>query len=121
MKNLHKILSAFICVVMLMTMCFTGVVSADNDIMFDLKSLGIVGGFGFEDHLDSNITRAEFAQLVVNMMNHKDIALTMESASYFTDVADSPYKGAINLLYKEEIISGTGYGTFEPNRNVRYT
>lgn len=121
MKNLHKILSVVLCVVMLMTMSFTTVMAADNDIMFDLKSLGIVGGFGFEDHLDSNITRGEFAQLVVNMMNHKDIALTMETASYFTDVADSPYKGAINLLYKEGIISGTGNGTFEPNRNVRYT
>lgn len=121
MKNLHRILSLVLCVVIISAFGFTGVVSASDDIMYDLKSLGILGGFGFEDHLDSNITRAEFAQLVVNMMNHKNIATTMESASYFTDVADSPYKGAINLLYKEEIISGTGNGTFEPNRNVRYT
>jgi len=121
MKNLSKILSVMLCVVMLMTMSLTNVVFADkDDIMFDLKSLGILGGFGFEDHLDSNITRAEFAQLVVNMMNHKAVAATMESAGYFTDVADSPYKGAINLLYKEEIVSGTGNGTFDPNRNVRY-
>ena len=116
-----KFLSLVLCVVMLMTMSLTNVVFADkDDIMFDLKSLGILGGFGFEDHLDSNITRAEFAQLVVNMMNHKAVAATMESAGYFTDVADSPYKGAINLLYKEEIVSGTGNGTFDPNRNVRY-
>ncbi|MBR5518936.1 MAG: S-layer homology domain-containing protein, partial [Clostridia bacterium] len=121
MKNLHKILSVVLCVVMVLSMSLTPVMAADNDIMFDLKSLGIVGGFGFEDHLDSNITRGEFAQLVVNMMNHKDIAVTMETASYFNDVADSPYKGAINLLYKEEIVSGTGNGTFDPNRNVRYT
>ncbi|MBR5518986.1 MAG: S-layer homology domain-containing protein, partial [Clostridia bacterium] len=122
MKNLRKIISAMLCVVIVLTMSLTTVVFADkNDIMYDLKSLGIVGGFGFEDHLDSNITRGEFAQLVVNMMNHKDIAITMETASYFNDVADSPYKGAINLLYKEEIVSGTGNGTFEPNRNVRYT
>jgi hypothetical protein len=74
MKNLHKILSVVLCVVMVLSMSLTTVMAADNDIMFDLKSLGIVGGFGFEDHLDSNITRAEFAQLVVNMMNHKEIA-----------------------------------------------
>ena len=121
MKNLHKILSVVLCVVMVLSMSLTTVMAADNDIMFDLKSLGIVGGFGFEDHLDSNITRGEFAQIVVNMMNHKEIAITMETASYFNDVADSPYKGAINLLYKEEIISGTGNGTFDPDRNVRYT
>ena len=121
MKNLHKILSAVLCVVMVLTMSLTSVAAADNDIMFDLKSLGIVGGFGFEDHIDSNITRGEFAQLVVNMMNHKEIATTMETASYFSDVANSPYKGAINLLYKEGIVSGTGNGTFDPERNVRYS
>ena len=121
MKNLHKILAMVLCVVMLATVGFTGVVSASDDIMYDLTSLGIVGGFGFEDHLDSNITRGEFAQLVVNMMNREEVAKTMETASYFTDVADSPYKGAINMLYKEEIVSGTGNGKYEPNRNVRYT
>ena len=121
MKKLHKILSMVLCVVMLATVGFTGVVSASDDIMYDLTSLGIVGGFGFEDHLDSNITRGEFAQLVVNMMNREEVAKTMETASYFTDVADSPYKGAINMLYKEEIVSGTGNGKYEPNRNVRYT
>lgn len=121
MKKLHKILSMVLCVVMLATVGFTGVVSASDDIMYDLTSLGIVGGFGFEDHLDSNITRGEFAQLVVNMMNREEVAKTMETANYFTDVADSPYKGAINMLYKEEIVSGTGNGKYEPNRNVRYT
>ena len=121
MKNLHKILAMVLCVVMLATVGFTGVVSASDDIMYDLTSLGITGGFGFEDHLDSNITRGEFAQLVVNMMNREEVAKTMETANYFTDVADSPYKGAINMLYKEEIVSGTGDGKYEPNRNVRYT
>ena len=121
MKKLHKILSMVLCVVMLVSLSLTATVSAGDDIMYDLTSLGITGGFGFEEHLDSNITRAEFAQLVVNMMNHKEIAKTMESAGYFSDVANSPYKGAINLLYKEEIVSGTGNGTYEPERNVRYT
>ena len=119
-KMKTKLFSLVLCIVMVLSMCFTGVVSADNDIMYDLTSLGIVGGFGFEDHLDSNITRAEFAQLVVNMMNHKEVARTMEGAGYFTDVADSQYKGAINLLYKEEIVAGTGNGKYEPERNVKY-
>ena len=121
MKKLHKILSMVLCVVMVFTMSPTAVSASGESIMYDLTSLGITGGFGFEDHLDSNITRAEFAQLVVNMMNHKEIAKSMESEKYFSDVADSPYKGAINLLYKEEIVSGTGNGKYEPERNVRYT
>lgn len=111
-----------LCVVMFLTCGFTNVISAkENDIMFDLTSLGIIGSFGFEEHLDSNITRAEFAQLVVNMINQKQVANTMETANYFTDIADTPYKGAINLLYKMEIISGTSKGIFEPDRNVRYS
>ena len=120
MKNLRKLFSMMLCVVIVLTMCLATTVSADKNIMFDLKSLGIVGGFGFEEHLDSNITRSEFAQLVVNMINQKEVAVTMETANYFDDVSDSPYRGAINLLYKMEIVSGTGNGTFEPNRNVTY-
>ena len=40
MKNLHKILSVVLCVVMVLSMSLTTVMAADNDIMFDLKSLG---------------------------------------------------------------------------------
>jgi len=39
-KKSNKILSAILCVVMLFTMSLTPVMAADNDIMFDLKSLG---------------------------------------------------------------------------------
>lgn len=121
MKKLHRMLSVMMCALMLAACCFTTAVSADDGIMFDLKSLGIVGSLGFEDHLDSNITRAEFAQIVVNMMNQKSAALIMESANCFNDIADSAYKGAINLLYKEEIVSGVGNGAYDPDRCVRYT
>ena len=89
--------------------------------MFDMKSLGIVNGVDVEGRLDSNITRGEFAQLVVNMMGQQEVAMSLSMDKYFTEVSNSPYAGAINLLYKQGIVSGTGDGTFAPDRNVRYT
>ncbi len=68
MKNVFSKLMAIICVVAMTLTCLSGAVFADSDILFDLKSLGIVSGIDIENRLDSNITRGEFAQLVVNMM-----------------------------------------------------
>ena len=48
-------------------------------------------------------------------------AMSLSMDKYFTEVSNSPYAGAINLLYKQGIVSGTGDGTFAPDRNVRYT
>jgi len=121
MKKVFSKIMAIMCIVAMTLTCFCGIVSADADIMFDMKSLGIVNGINVEGRLDSNITRGEFAQLVVNMMGQQEVAMSLSMDKYFTDVSNSPYAGAINLLYKQGIVSGTGDGTFAPDRNVRYT
>jgi len=95
--------------------------SKASDMMFDLNSLGITSGIDVNSRLDSNITRGEFSQLVVNMMGQQEVAMSMSMASYFSDTSNCPYAGAINLLYEEGIVSGVGDGTFMPERNVRYT
>ena len=121
MKKMFSKIMAIVCIVAMTLTCFGGVVSADNDIMFDLKSLGITNGVDVEGRLESNITRGEFAQLVVNMMGQQEVAMSLSMDKYFTDVSNSPYAGAINLLYKQGVVSGVGDGTFMPERNVRYT
>ncbi|MBR5518860.1 MAG: S-layer homology domain-containing protein [Clostridia bacterium] len=121
MKKVFSKIMAIMCIVAMTLTCFSGIVSADNDILFDMKSLGIVNGVNVEGRLDSNITRGEFAQLVVNMMGQQEVAMSLSMDKNFTDVSNSPYAGAINLLYKQGIVSGTGDGTFMPDRNVRYT
>ncbi len=121
MKNVFSKIIAIICVVAMSLTCLGGAVFADNDIMFDLKSLGILNGIDVENRLDSNITRGEFSQLVVNMMGQQEVAVSLSMEAYFTDTNNSPYAGAINLLYKQGVVSGVGDGTFQPERNVRYT
>lgn len=115
-----RIICLACCVMLAVLSGLTGMVQASS-LAFDLNALGITSGFDVENRLDSYVTRGEMAQLLVNMMNQKAIAVSMESADYFDDVAASPYKGAINLLYELHIISGTGERTFEPDRYVRYT
>lgn len=45
MKTILKLISAILCVVMVLTTTLTSTVFADKDTLFDLKSLGILGGF----------------------------------------------------------------------------
>lgn len=120
MKNVFSKIMAIICVVAMTVTCFGTAVFA-SDAMFDLKSLGIVSGIDVENRLDSYITRGEFSQLVINMMGKQEVAVSLSMEAYFTDTNNSPYAGSINLLYKEGIVSGIGDGTFQPERNVRYT
>jgi len=120
MKKLMQKMIATVCAFFILSTCFSGIVMA-NDIVFDLNSLGITDGFGFENRLDSNVTRGEFAQVVVNLMGQEEVAASLASDARFNDVAYTPYAGAINLLNASGIVSGNGNGTYEPNRNVRYT
>lgn len=121
MKFVTKRILAVMCVMVMFVTCFSGVVMADSNVLFDLDSLGITKGFNFENRLDSNITRGEFAQLVINMKGEQNVAAAMAGDVVFTDVAGSPYAGAINLLSAQGVVSGTGNGAFEPDRNVKYT
>lgn len=120
MKNVFTKMMAIICVVAIAFSCTAGAVMA-SDAMFDLKSLGILNGVDVENRLDSYITRGEFSQLVVNLMGSQEVAVSLSMEACFNDTADSNYAGPINLLYKNGIVSGVGNGSFQPDRNVRYT
>ena len=98
-----------------------GTVSASiNDIMFDLTSLGVLEEADKNLPLEENMTRAEFANLVVNAMGYGEMAQTLVNRGYFSDLGASPYVGEINLLYELNILSGTGEGTFGPDSLVTY-
>jgi len=118
MKRISKML---VCIMCIFALALPTVVFADvNDVMFDLESLGVLENIENTTDMDSYMTRGEFAQLVVNAMGHNETAKTMENVSYFTDCANSPYIGAINLLYESKIISGSGDGKFNPEEYVTY-
>ena len=98
-----------------------GTVSASiNDVIFDLTSLGVLNGVDSSKPLEENMTRAEFANLVVNAMGYGEMAESLKNRGYFADLGSTPYVGQINLLYELNILSGTGVGTFSPDAFVTY-
>lgn len=117
-NKMCRILSLICCVMLVFGM--VGTLNVSANMYFDLDSLGITSGFDFESNENAYVNRGEMAQIIVNMMNQEDVALSLIDSNYFTDIADNPYRGAINLLYEMKIISGSGNGLFEPSRNVRY-
>ena len=108
-NNLKQIALSLVIIMTLSLFAFSGSVSASS-FSFDMNELGITAGMNPEQRENEYVRRDEFAQMVVNMMQQQDVAKSLENAAYFTDVADSQYKGAINLLAKMEYISGSGNG-----------
>ena len=91
-----------------------------NGYYFDMEQLGITEGINFDEEKSEYVARDEFAQMVVNMMQQQDVAKSLENATYFTDIANSKYKGAINLLAQMGYISGSGTGVYAPNDYISY-
>ncbi len=117
MRKFLKVLISMVCIFALIV---PSVFADMNDVMFDLESLGVMEGLDKNGDMDAYMTRAEFAQLVVNAMGHSEIAETLRDKGYFSDVSATPHVGAINLLYELKILSGTGVGTFSPDAYVTY-
>jgi len=118
-NNFRQIALSLVIIMTLSLFAFYGSVSA-NSYAFDMNELGITADMNPEQRETEYVRRDEFAQMVVNMMLQQDVAMTLENEGYFTDIADSQYKGAINLLAKMEYISGSGNGEFRPADYLTY-
>jgi len=116
--NLKRIISLLCVTVMLVVS--VPVMASNRNISFDMDSLGITTGMNAGTREGEYVRRDEFAQMVVNMMMHQDVAKSLENAAFFTDIADSQYKGAINLLAKMKYISGSGTGVYNPADYITY-
>ncbi len=120
MKTEAKRLVSLICTV-LMLVVFTVPTMADNkSLAFDMESMGITTGIDADKRGEEYVRRDEFAQMVVNMMLQQDVAKTLKNEAYFTDISDSKYKGAINLLVQMGYISGSGNGMYNPSDYITY-
>lgn len=79
---------------------------------------------GYEDgslKLENNITRAEFATLVVRLIGRDDEAESYKKDTRFTDVkGDFWGAGYINIAVKEGLFNGYEDGSFRPNNNITY-
>ena len=96
----------------------------NEDATLRLADLGIVKGDDRGFALDSNITRAEFAVLIVRALGLEGSANVAQGETQFTDVtAAAGYEwatGAINVATKLGYIQGYGNGKFGPGDNIKY-
>lgn len=102
MKKLIALLAA--CCMILS--CLPVFAASDRQI-FDIKSLGIMqGDENGEMHLEDEITRAEFAQTVLNLI-HMPVSQIGSMEGKFSDVPnDAWYAPAVNYIAALGYISG---------------
>lgn len=85
-------------------------------------ALGLFTGYGDGTFVpEGDITRAEFAAIVIRALGYDAQANGAKGSTMFTDVASSHWaSGYINLATAQGIINGYGDGTFGPEDNVTY-
>lgn len=82
----------------------------------------VVSSLGFTDSIvtTSNITRGEFAQMLLNASSYKGKAGSTVFYRKFSDVdADTAYASAINLAASQGWMTGYLDGTFKPTQPVK--
>ena len=83
----------------------------DNRTINLLTALGIT-----ENPSENEVSRGEFAAMVVKMLGHTDRSNTKQM---FSDIPESnPNAGSINLAYSLGLMNGTGNGLFEPEAPI---
>jgi len=94
--------------------------NTNEKAIVELASLGLLKGY--EDGTfkpAGNITRAEFAAVVVRALGYENSAKLLTGAPAFKDVAGTQWAwGYINVASAQGIIKGYPDGTFAPNANV---
>ena len=120
MKTQFRKIISLLCIMAMLFSFAVPVMAANNSLAFDMEALGITAGMNASQREGEYVRRDEFAQMVVNMMLQQDVAKSLENEAYFNDIADSKYKGAVNLLVKKGYISGTSGGTFNPSDYITY-
>jgi S-layer homology domain. len=87
-----------------------------------LKSLGIMNGVSNENFDPwGNVTREQFARIIIKATGLKDTAAGMQGTSAYSDVdPNSEISGYINLAISKGFLSGAIDGYFHPEANVSY-
>ena len=130
MKNLKKLISVIIAVIMIVG-SFATVSAADyKDVESTnsfAKAINVLSGLGIVNGDDegnfnpkNEIKRSEMVALVCRMMGEEDIA-NNSASNAFTDVAANHWAaGNIAWGVNRGIINGMGDGTFAPDASVSY-
>ena len=129
MKNLNKVLAMLVVFTMIVTtVAFAATFSDVADSSSYSKAIKVDADLGlitgYEDGTfkpEGEITRAEFAAIVVRMLGQEAQAKAAASTTSFTDVPANYWAaGYINIATQAGIIKGYGNGKFGPDDLVNY-
>ena len=128
MKNLKRALAVLVVVTMMIsTVAFASFSDVkDGTSVANAVNVGVGLNLfkGYEDgtfKAEGDITRAEFAAIVVRALGQEAQANGAKSATSFTDVkADHWAAGYINIVTRLGVVNGYGDGTFGPEDKVLY-
>ncbi len=131
MKNMRKLLSLLLAVVMTMSLAIPALAADFTDVPADYKyysaiqslvARGIINGYGEDNTFrpEKTITRAEFCKMVVYAIGLSSSA-GVQAETGFPDVAPGHWaSGAIKIARDQQIINGLDDGTFRPEDPVTY-
>ena len=129
MKNLNKVLAMLVVfMMMLSTVAFASSFAdvADTSSYSKAIEVGVDLGLfkGYEDGTfkpEGEITRAEFAAIIVRLLGQEAQAAGAKAATQFADVpADHWAAGYVNIAVQAGVINGYGDGNFGPEALVQY-
>lgn len=125
MRKLVALVVVLTMVLSSMSMAFAAAPSDLGDYKYadavkKLVGLGIINGYPDGTFKPTgNITRAEFAKVVVTALGYSDAA-TASGEAKFSDVVGHWALGYVNVASSLGIINGVGAGKFNPDANVKY-
>lgn len=128
MKNLNKVLALLVVfMMMLSTVAFASFSDvADSSSYSTAIEVGVDLGLikGYEDGTfkpEGEITRAEFAAIVVRLLGQEAQVEGAKASTQFTDVpADHWAAGYVNIAVQAGVVNGYGNGMFGPEDLVEY-
>ena len=98
---------------------FTGFAADNTDKADALAALGLFQGTGEGYDLDSPLTRAQSATMLVRLLGAEDEALSAPLYSVFSDVPREHWAAKhVMYCYENNITKGTSEDTFTPERPV---
>lgn len=121
---MKRIVSLLLCAILLSTQVMTGAFAAPSsqDAQMVIRALGIMNGDGSGNlNLDKNVSRAEFAKMLIAASSYKDAAQSGAPASSFSDVPSTHWAASyIRLAAQNGWMTGYSDGTFRPNGIITY-
>jgi len=127
MSNLKRIASLLVVAILMLQFTAVGAAPIPQDVVGTkyeeavglLSALDIMSGDGTNFNYDADITRGEFAQILMKTMRLDDAVGAYTPVGTFTDVpTDSIFAPAIELGVSAGAIKGYGDGTFGPDDKV---